>query len=74
MQQNPQKYIREYHLVGHVSSHELNYAFILFFLCADKLFTSTLTGAAGILAIFLVLLLFLFYKYKQVRCTHNFKA
>uniref|UniRef100_A0A8C4EKW8 receptor protein-tyrosine kinase n=1 Tax=Dicentrarchus labrax TaxID=13489 RepID=A0A8C4EKW8_DICLA len=32
---------------------------------SDKLFTSTLTGAAGILAILLVLLVFLFYKYKQ---------
>ncbi|XP_072251920.1 macrophage colony-stimulating factor 1 receptor 1-like isoform X2 [Leuresthes tenuis] len=32
---------------------------------SDKLFTSTLTGAAGILAVLLVLLVFLFYKYKQ---------
>uniref|UniRef100_A0A4W6CCV8 receptor protein-tyrosine kinase n=1 Tax=Lates calcarifer TaxID=8187 RepID=A0A4W6CCV8_LATCA len=32
---------------------------------SDKLFTSTLIGAAGILAILLVLLVFLFYKYKQ---------
>uniref|UniRef100_A0A671WMV0 receptor protein-tyrosine kinase n=1 Tax=Sparus aurata TaxID=8175 RepID=A0A671WMV0_SPAAU len=32
---------------------------------SDKLFTSTLTGAAGILAILLVLLVFLLYKYKQ---------
>ncbi|KAM3866531.1 macrophage colony-stimulating factor 1 receptor [Diretmus argenteus] len=32
---------------------------------SDKLFTSTLTGAAGILAFLLVLLVFLFYKYKQ---------
>ncbi|XP_026186109.1 macrophage colony-stimulating factor 1 receptor isoform X2 [Mastacembelus armatus] len=32
---------------------------------SDHLFTSTLTGAAGILAILLVLLVFLFYKYKQ---------
>lgn len=32
---------------------------------SDKLFTSTLTGAAGILAILLVLLIFLLYKYKQ---------
>lgn len=32
---------------------------------SDKLFTSTLTGAAGVLAILLVLLVFLFYKYKQ---------
>lgn len=32
---------------------------------SDKLFTSTLTGAAGVLAILLVLLIFLFYKYKQ---------
>ncbi|XP_029917373.1 macrophage colony-stimulating factor 1 receptor isoform X2 [Myripristis murdjan] len=31
----------------------------------DKLFTSTLTGAAGILTILLVLLVFLLYKYKQ---------
>lgn len=34
--------------------------------CTDKLFTSTLTGAAGVLAIFLLLLVFLLYKYKQV--------
>ncbi|XP_034399229.1 macrophage colony-stimulating factor 1 receptor [Cyclopterus lumpus] len=32
---------------------------------SDKLFTSTLTGAAGILTILLVLLVFLLYKYKQ---------
>ncbi|KAF7668449.1 hypothetical protein LDENG_00011930 [Lucifuga dentata] len=32
---------------------------------SDKLFTSTLTGAGGILAILLVLLVFLLYKYKQ---------
>ncbi|XP_039669924.1 macrophage colony-stimulating factor 1 receptor 1-like isoform X2 [Perca fluviatilis] len=32
---------------------------------SDKLFTSTLTGAAGILAILLLLLVFLLYKYKQ---------
>ncbi|KAM4622064.1 macrophage colony-stimulating factor 1 receptor [Polymixia lowei] len=32
---------------------------------SDKLFTSTLTGAAGILAILLVLVVFLLYKYKQ---------
>ncbi|XP_054648475.1 macrophage colony-stimulating factor 1 receptor 1-like isoform X2 [Dunckerocampus dactyliophorus] len=32
---------------------------------SDKLFTSTLTGSAGILSILLVLLVFLFYKYKQ---------
>uniref|UniRef100_A0A3Q1EX51 receptor protein-tyrosine kinase n=1 Tax=Acanthochromis polyacanthus TaxID=80966 RepID=A0A3Q1EX51_9TELE len=32
---------------------------------SDKLFTSTLLGAAGILTILLVLLVFLFYKYKQ---------
>uniref|UniRef100_A0A8C5DMS9 receptor protein-tyrosine kinase n=1 Tax=Gouania willdenowi TaxID=441366 RepID=A0A8C5DMS9_GOUWI len=32
---------------------------------SDTLFTSTLTGAAGILAILLVLLVFLLYKYKQ---------
>nr|XP_046261801.1 macrophage colony-stimulating factor 1 receptor [Scatophagus argus] len=32
---------------------------------SDKLFTSTLTGAAGILVILLVLLVFLLYKYKQ---------
>lgn len=32
----------------------------------DKLFTSTLTGAAGVLAIFLILLVVLLYKYKQV--------
>lgn len=32
----------------------------------DKLFTSTLTGAAGVLAIFLFLLVFLLYKYKKV--------
>uniref|UniRef100_A0A8C7ZK33 receptor protein-tyrosine kinase n=1 Tax=Oryzias sinensis TaxID=183150 RepID=A0A8C7ZK33_9TELE len=31
----------------------------------DKLFTSTLTGAAGVLAIFLILLVVLLYKYKQ---------
>nr|XP_057919434.1 macrophage colony-stimulating factor 1 receptor isoform X2 [Doryrhamphus excisus] len=32
---------------------------------SDKLFTSTLTGSAGILSILLLLLVFLFYKYKQ---------
>ncbi|KAM3612984.1 uncharacterized protein V6R79_018301 [Siganus canaliculatus] len=32
---------------------------------SDKLFTTTLTGSAGILAILLVLLVFLLYKYKQ---------
>uniref|UniRef100_A0A674MUN3 receptor protein-tyrosine kinase n=1 Tax=Takifugu rubripes TaxID=31033 RepID=A0A674MUN3_TAKRU len=32
---------------------------------SDKLFTSTLIGAAGVLAIFLLLLVFLLYKYKQ---------
>ncbi|XP_061642956.1 macrophage colony-stimulating factor 1 receptor isoform X2 [Phyllopteryx taeniolatus] len=32
---------------------------------SDKLFTSTLTGSAGILSIFLVLMVFVFYKYKQ---------
>ncbi|CAG06279.1 unnamed protein product, partial [Tetraodon nigroviridis] len=32
---------------------------------SEKLFTSTLTGAAGVLAIFLLLLVFLLYKYKQ---------
>ncbi|XP_033488782.2 macrophage colony-stimulating factor 1 receptor isoform X1 [Epinephelus lanceolatus] len=32
---------------------------------SDKLFTSTLTGAAGILTILLLLLVFLLYKYKQ---------
>ncbi|XP_056151580.1 macrophage colony-stimulating factor 1 receptor [Lampris incognitus] len=32
---------------------------------SDKLFTSTLTGAAGILTILLLLLIFLLYKYKQ---------
>ncbi|XP_061758118.1 macrophage colony-stimulating factor 1 receptor [Nerophis ophidion] len=32
---------------------------------SDKLFTSTLTGSAGILSILLVLLVFLLYKYKQ---------
>uniref|UniRef100_A0A8C8E154 receptor protein-tyrosine kinase n=1 Tax=Oryzias sinensis TaxID=183150 RepID=A0A8C8E154_9TELE len=32
---------------------------------SDKLFTSTLTGAAGVLAIFLILLVVLLYKYKQ---------
>uniref|UniRef100_A0A672YWW4 receptor protein-tyrosine kinase n=1 Tax=Sphaeramia orbicularis TaxID=375764 RepID=A0A672YWW4_9TELE len=32
---------------------------------SDKLFSSTLMGAAGVLAILLVLLVFLFYKYKQ---------
>ncbi|KAK5925132.1 hypothetical protein CgunFtcFv8_017680 [Champsocephalus gunnari] len=32
---------------------------------SDKLFSSTLTGSAGILAILLVLLVFLLYKYKQ---------
>lgn len=39
------------------------------FNCADKLFTSTLTGAAGVLAVLLLLLGFLLYKYKQVGCT-----
>lgn len=37
--------------------------------CADKLFTSTLTGAASFLAVLLLLLGFLLYKYKQVGCT-----
>lgn len=32
----------------------------------DKLFNTTLSGAAGILAILLVLLVILLYKYKQV--------
>ncbi|KAJ8015320.1 hypothetical protein DPEC_G00024900 [Dallia pectoralis] len=32
---------------------------------SDKLFTSTLLGAAGILAILILLLIILFYKYKQ---------
>lgn len=32
---------------------------------SDKLFTSTLTGAAGVLAVLLLLLGFLLYKYKQ---------
>ncbi|XP_051936314.1 macrophage colony-stimulating factor 1 receptor [Hippocampus zosterae] len=32
---------------------------------SDKLFTSTLTGSAGILSILLLLLVFLLYKYKQ---------
>ncbi|XP_061689998.1 macrophage colony-stimulating factor 1 receptor isoform X2 [Syngnathoides biaculeatus] len=32
---------------------------------SDKLFTSTLAGSAGILSIFLVLMVFVFYKYKQ---------
>ncbi|CAL8355141.1 unnamed protein product [Merluccius merluccius] len=32
---------------------------------SDKLFTSTLAGAAGILAVLIVLLVFLLYKYKQ---------
>ncbi|KAL6117706.1 csf1r [Pungitius sinensis] len=32
---------------------------------SDKLFTSTLTGSAGILTLLLVLLFFLLYKYKQ---------
>lgn len=46
--------------------HEFTDELKLIPLWADKLFTSTLTGAAGILAILLVLLVFLFYKYKQV--------
>lgn len=37
--------------------------------CADKLFTSTLTGAASVLAVLLLLLGFLLYKYKQVGCS-----
>lgn len=35
---------------------------------ADKLFTSTLTGAASVLAFLIMLLGFLLYKYKQVGC------
>uniref|UniRef100_A0A4W6C4I4 receptor protein-tyrosine kinase n=1 Tax=Lates calcarifer TaxID=8187 RepID=A0A4W6C4I4_LATCA len=54
-----------FNLVGVSSDTFLNYVLILIFLWTDKLFTSTLIGAAGILAILLVLLVFLFYKYKQ---------
>lgn len=42
--------------------------------CADKLFTSTLTGAAGVLAVLLLLLGFLLYKYKQVGCSPHGSA
>lgn len=47
----------------------VNKILIVTFLWADKLFTSTLTGAAGVLAILLLLLVFLLYKYKQVPLT-----
>uniref|UniRef100_A0A672YXG1 receptor protein-tyrosine kinase n=1 Tax=Sphaeramia orbicularis TaxID=375764 RepID=A0A672YXG1_9TELE len=43
----------------------VSFVLILSSAWTDKLFSSTLMGAAGVLAILLVLLVFLFYKYKQ---------